>query len=169
MYPAPHQESPACRDKNGNQLQVVARGSQDCFMPLTDWPSPWMPASRCTFDLSYIRITVRTLDPSTETKAPWERDFSIQLRREVSCWVLMDSHGIHCINHNNSNEQGPKSYLPIREAIMATQSFLESCLELELQWEANSKFGKFHPDLQLVIPGKLFSRPGWSCLVRNTA
>lgn len=73
---------------------------------------------------------------------------------------VADSRGIHCINHNNSKEQGLKSYLPIREAIMAVQSFLESCLEIELPLKANSKFGKFHSDLQLVIPRKLFFRPG---------
>lgn len=72
------------------------------------------------------------------------------------------SRGIHCINHSNSNEQGLKAYLSIREAIMATQSFLESCLEIELQLKANSKFGKFHSDLQLVIPRNQFFRLGWS-------
>lgn len=44
---------------------------------------------------------------------------------------IADCHGIHCINHNNNNEQDLNSYLSIRESIVAMQSFLESCLEIE--------------------------------------
>lgn len=158
MYSAPHQESPACWDKNGNQLQVVARGSQDCFMPLRDQPSP-LSASLCTFSLTrpYIRITVHTLDPSNETK---RKRLFYPAKEGSQLLSITDSRGIHCINHNNSNEQGLKSYLSIREVIMAMQSFLESCLEIELQLKANSKFGKFHSDLQLVIPRNQFFRLG---------
>lgn len=133
MYSAPHQESPACGDKNGNQLQVVARGSP------------------------YIRITVHTLDPSNETK---RKRLFYPAKEGSQLLSITDSRGIHCINHNNSNEQGLKSYLSIREVIMATQSFLESCLEIELQLKANSKFRKFHSDLQLVIPRNQFFRLG---------